>query len=251
MRFRTCYEGENDTTPGGNGNDELNKPTLTQEQFNAAIAKEKKAWQTKQQQLAQQLDEIKKSATMTAEQKTALEQQIEELRNANLSVEERARLAKEKVEKEWKEKYEASDGQAQTWRKRHDDLKISHDLRQAAIEAGVLPNSIKFVEAVLRPLTRLVEENDDDGQPAGKYTVKIKFSDKTKEGKPFMGDYTIAETLARMKDTPEEYGSLFETDKKGGLGANNGQPGKKTNLKNMPTGEYIRRRREDPASVGK
>jgi flagellar biosynthesis GTPase FlhF len=228
----------------------IDDPIKTQEQLNSVLKREKEKFRKDREKLAKQLEDHKNSARLTQEQKEALEAQIEELRNQTMTAEERARHQLTKTQKEAEEKLLHATGSAKNWENRYQDLRIGYEISSAAVLCDVLPNSVQFVEALLRPRTRLVQEIDAEGKPIDHFTAKVKFDDTDKDGKPITLDLQIGEAVKRMKELPEKYGNLFKGTASSGLGGNTGTPGKKPNVAKMTTEEYMEARKKDPASIG-
>lgn len=247
-----CYDdGDDDLgttgTTGATGTDEVVKD---QAQLNAVLKREKEKFRKEREKLAQQLEQHKNTSRLSTEEKTALETQIEELRTTNLTVEERARHQLTKAQKDAKDALDAETGKAKKWETQYHDLKIGHDIVSAASLHEVLPGSMDLVEAYLRPKTRLVPDVDDEGKETGTHTAKVKFQDVDKAGKAVVLDLTVEDTVKRMKELPDKFGSLFKGSANGGVGGNTGAPGKKPNVANMSTAEYMAQRKKDPASLG-
>lgn len=254
-----CYEGE-----GGEGDAAAEAAAAaaaaaaataadkvaTQDQLNAVLKREKEKYRKEREKLVQQLEEHKSNVRLTTEQKEALETQIEELRQATMTTEEKARHQQTKLQKDYEAKLEATTIAAKTWEQRFQDLKIGHTLTNSALTHEVLSNSVVLVEALLRPSTRLVQDVGEDGQPLDSWTAKVKFADNDKDGKPIVLDLTVDEAVKRMKELPDKFGNLFKGTANGGLGGSTGAAGKKPNLDNMSTEQYMEQRKKDPASVG-
>jgi len=230
--------------------------TFTQEDVDRIVqdrlAKATKSAHAEKQKLIDQLQQVQEGAGTTAAQKEALEAQIEELRVSMLSSTEQERRKQEKLDKDWQTKHDAAVQTSKGWQDRHNSLLIGHEISRASIAHKVLPNSVEFVDAKLRPIARLVEKLGDDGKPNGDYEAKVKIQSPNKEGKLVELDLTIDEAIKTLKDQPEKYGNLFEGNNAGGLGGGAGQPGKKTDVRTMVDNpaEYMRLRKSDPASVG-
>lgn len=249
-----AYEGE-DTTPGGAGDDTTpggagDETVKDQAQLNAVLKREKEKYRKDREKLTKQLEELQGNVRLTAEQKEALESQIEELRTQTMTADERARHKETKLQKDFEAKLTAASDSSKQWESRYHDLRIGYEITQASSAHEVLPNSVPFVEAVLRNRTKLVPNVTEDGQPDGTFTAKVKFDDVDAKGKPIVLDLTVEETVKRMKELPDKYGNLFKGANNGGLGGGTGAPGKKANPAKMSTEEYLAARRKDPASVG-
>lgn len=222
-------------TGGGNGNE---TKTFTEEQVNKLIeerlVRDRKKAQEEKAQLVKQLETLKTSG-MGADERKAFEEQLESLRNETLTKEELAAKAKAKLEKDYQARLEAATGEVQAWQSQYTDMRIGHAISSQADAAEVLPQSKKFAEAILRPLTRLVPVLDADNKPIpGAFTEMVKFPSKDKDGKPVTLDISISEAFKQMKDTPEEYGTLFKAHSNGGIGAGNyGTPDKPADIAKM------------------
>jgi Small-conductance mechanosensitive channel len=220
----------------------------TQEQLNAVLKREKEKFRAADEKRAKQLEEFQASSRLTAEQNAQLTAQIEELRSAHLSTEEKARRDKERLDKEWQGKHEAAATQAKQWQQNYTGLKIGYEISAAAGKHKVLPPNVKFVEAFLGPRTRLVEV-EVDGKPSGDFTAMVKFPDSDKDGKSIVVDLSVPDAVKRMKELPEEYGYLFEAPAGGGVGGGSGTPGKKKGVADLSTAEYIEARKKDRKAV--
>lgn len=221
----------------------------SQAELNNVLKREKEKFRKDREKLTKQLEDLR-SASMSSEQKEALENQIEELRSQTLTVEERARHQLTKAQKDAQAALDSETTKAKTWESRYHDLKIGHEIVSAASSHEVLPGGVELVESFLRPKTRLVPDLDDEGKETGTYTAKVKFNDTNKEGKAVVLDLPVADAVKRMKELPEKFGSLFKGSANGGVGGNTGTPGKKPNVAGMTTAEYMEARKKDPASVG-
>lgn len=224
--------------------------TFTQDQVNAFLKTEKEKARAEREKTIKELETLQSTVQMTEQQKAAMEQQIETLRNANLTAEEQARRAKEKLETDYNTKLQATEAEKNQWASDYQNLKIGYEINSAATTNGVLDNSVRFVEALLRPQTRLVPDVGDDGKPTGTHTAKVRFQDVDKGGKPIVVDYTIPEAVKRMKEKPEEYGNLFRATTTGGTGTVSGTPGRKPNVATMSMDEYMAARKANPSAVG-
>lgn len=231
---------------GGGGDDNVRD----QNHLNSVLKREKEKMKAEREAQAKKLEQFQQSVRLTEEQNQALTAQIEELRAANMTVEEQARRNKEKADKEWGEKLKGAEEKASSWQRNYTDFRIGYEINAGGTTSGVIPQQMKFAEAFLRPNTRLVEDVDEDGKPTGTFTAKVKLASKdSKTGKPIVLDLSVPDAFKAMKEQPEEYGYLFEAHTKGGLGSQSGTPGKKPNVAKMSTAEYIEARRKNPNLV--
>lgn len=233
--FFVCYEGE------GAGEE-----TFTQTQVNTFLAEEKRKQQKKQQELATELEQLKKNASLTIEEKKTLEKRIEELQNQYMTAEEKARHASEIVQKQAEEELKQLVEERDSWQQRHSYLLIDTEITKSAIENKAY--HFEQIAALLRPNTKLVEQLGEDSKPTGEYIPRVRFQDTDKKGKPINLDLTVSEAVKRMTELPQ-YGNLFEGGKKGGAGGTGSETNTKIDLariaKDDPV-QYRKLRKEQP-----
>lgn len=222
----------------------------SQDQLNTVLKREKDKFRTERAALITQLETIQSDAKTTSETKAALETQLEELRKANMSSEERARLEKAKLEKDYNSKLEVTSNEVKQWRSKHDSLLTGYSITGAATQHGVVATGVPFLESYLQPRSKLVEVADAEGKGTGKYVAKVTLTVPDKDGKAVDVEYNMADGVKQMKDMPEQFGFLFASTAASGLGAGTGTPGKKPNVANMTPQQYMEARKKDPASLG-
>lgn len=243
------YEGEGEGDGGGDPPvtppatpPAGDKKTFTQDELNKILADDRKKHQAQNQKVVLELENLKKSKTLTDKQKEELQTRIDEINNAMMTKEQLAAKDKEKLEKTYKEQLNSVTGERDTWKNRFTNSTINNVIiREAAVADAFDPDSLI---ALLGPNTRLAEDQDGEGAPLGTFTPKVKFNDTDKEGKQVTLDLTIPEAVKRMKDIPK-YGYLFKNTAVGGLGGNSGAggPGKKPNVKDMSVSQYREHRK--------
>lgn len=204
--------------------------TFTQDELNAILAKEKKSFQEKMDAQKQemlklngQLEEISKTSKLTAEEKEALQKEIEESRSKLLTAEERATQAAEKLKKESEANLTKVKSEAESWKSLFTETTISREILSAAMEESAFNSN--DVVSLLRPMSRITEVVDDKGKPTGQYAVTIKMKVK-EEDKEIDKDLTPQEAVKILRET-KAY--LFKATDKGGEGGrpNSGGSGPK------------------------
>lgn len=267
--FLTCYDNEGGEATGdeqgGNSEDQnagnppipapANGKALTQAEVDKIVEdrlkRERKKAQGERETLARELEALKaKGAGLTEAEKQELTDQIEKLKTAHLSAEEKARLAKSKADKEWEQKHQLATAERDSWKKQYEEYRVLNEIQSAALEAGASPQSLRFFQSLLGPQTRLAPEVGDDGKPVGTHTARVRMQGK-KDGKSVDLDFTVPDAVKYMKDSPEEYGMLFLSDLTPGLGGNNGASGKKPSVNSeMSMEEYLKLRASNPKGLG-
>ena len=246
---RNSYEGEGAsgasgasgaTGAGNTGPDPAQK--FTQDEVNRVLAADRRKHQEAQRKLAEELEGLRNSARMTAEEKEALAAQIDELQKQYLTKEELAKRAAEKAAKEQAERQKSLTSEVENWKNRYTKERIGTTITHAAVKHEAF--SPVQIQAILGPMTRLVEVVGADGKPSGEFEPKVMFPDVDKEGKSITLELDVDAAVARMKELPEAYGNLFKGSKSGGVGQDgSGKPGKKVDI--------VKLAKEDPAGYRK
>jgi len=236
-------EGNGESEGKGKGKGEGEEKTFTQEQVNTFLATEKRRTQETQRQLASELEELRKTAKLTNDEKAELSKRIEELQAQFMTKEEKARQDADRAKKEYDGKLEMTTKERDEWKTKHEKLAIDTELMRCAANAD--PPAVRYeqISAILAPKTRLVEKLNDEGQSTGEYEPKVSFPDKDKEKKPIILELTIEEAVTRMTEL-EQYDNLFQAKKKSGLGAT-GSTGKSGQI------DIVKIAKEDPATYRK
>ena len=228
---------------------------FTQTNLNTYLAEEKRksavTAKAREHKILTELQELKKSASLTAEEKETLEKRIEDLQTQNMTAEEKARRAEELAEKKTAEQVTVLTKERDNWQLKHADLVINHAIITAATQGEQKALFHEQILAILKPRTRLVETLDDDGKPTGNFEPKVSFPDQDKEDNPIILELTVPETVKRMKEL-EQYGNLFDGGKKGGLGGTGSQtPGGKLDLAKIAKEDPARYREERKKRLSK
>lgn len=198
-------------------NDEPPK-TFTQDEVNAFLAKEKKEWQTKNEKLVKELEELKKNTTLSEEQKSTLQKQIDEIKSNYETEADRQKRQVAEKEAAWTKEKEMLAGEAKTWRTRYERSRIARDIRDAANTHGAI--SADDIYLNLKDNAEIVEINDEEGKPSGEFNVIVR-RNEVKDGKTIPLKLTPSEAVERMKKDTQRYGHLFRASQPGGTGGNN------------------------------
>lgn len=208
--------GDGGGAGGGTGDDE--KPKFSQKQLNKILADDRRKHEDRVKTTVSQLEEFKKSKTISDQERQRLTQQIDELNNSLLTKEEQAKKEREKREKEYKSTLEGVSTEREFWRGQYAEETTRNQILMAARESEAVREE-QLIE-LLMPKTRLVEVLDGEGKPTGRWSPKIKYRTKNDKDEEVELDLTIQETVKRMKDEPGRFGNLFKSGLNGGLGGN-------------------------------
>jgi hypothetical protein len=211
-------EGEKTGSPTPTPTTPTPTPTFTQDDVNKFVAEERRRQKKANEATIKQLEDLKKTAQLTAEEKERLETRIEDLKNESLTKEQIAKKeAKKEAERIEREK-EQLHKEALKWKSKYEESTIDRELLDAAGTDAYNPT--QFLD-ILRPKTRLVEELDEDNQPTGRWIAKVRLSGKDKDGKAITFDLTPPEAVKQMKEMSDDYGNLFRSGANSGTGGNN------------------------------
>lgn len=220
--------GEGDPGGGEGTIGEDGKKTFTQEDVNRIMAENKRNLQKKNQELISQLEQAKKAGNLSSGERSKLNERIEALENEMLTKEELAKKEQQKLIKQHQSKLEELTGELDSWKQRYTQSTITREITDAAVNYDAYHPS--QIVAMLRPNTRLVEAVDQEGQPTGELTPKVKFNTVDKDGKPLQLDLSVGEAVKQMKDM-DEYLNLFKGEGTAGIGGHNVGSGKKLDVK--------------------
>jgi predicted RNA-binding protein with EMAP domain len=194
--------------------------TFTQDQVNTLLAEEKRKGQKANEKTIRQLEELKKSGGFSVEDKQQLENRIEELKTEYMTKEELSKREQDKLKREAKKAQEDLAKERDNWKERYTNYAIEQDIYNASHDDAY--NPLQIIN-LLRPMTRLVEELDDDNKPTGRLISKVRLSGKDKSGNIVTLDLAPPEAIQQMKEMPE-HGNLFKSGAHSGVGGV-GSPG--------------------------
>lgn len=259
---RPLFDNEptgDDTGAGGGGTPPAQKTpaskSFTQDEVNSILARERKTLQTQNQTLVAQLETIQQAANTTAEQRAELETQIEKLRATFTTDAERAAQQAKKLKDEYDGKLKSTEESAKSWQSRYAKAEIGRAISDAAVAHKA--RRAELIAAVLQPMTQIEETIGEDGKPTGEYAPVVNFEDINAEGKPVVLKLRVNDAVKRMRELPDLYGVLFDSDVAGGAGgsAPNSSRGKGGKINPMELAKqdpaaYAAYRKKNPGEFG-
>jgi hypothetical protein len=169
-----------------------------------------------------ELEKLRENVKLTEEERDNLTQRIESLTNQHLTKEQLAAKEQDKLKKSFTEELENQKKEAQSWQERYTTGEIHRSLTDSAVsEDAVVPHQIV---SILKPMTKLVEVVDKDGNKTGVYQPTVTVHDE-KDGKPITLEMTTTEAVKWMKDH-RDYQNLFKNGSNSGMGQYSGKGGK-------------------------
>lgn len=225
--------------PGAGGGD-VTFSEAQQAKVNKLLADERRKAQEANKQLVSELETRKQQQGLSEQEKQDLQKRIDDLTSTFTTKEEQAKTEIGKLQKKYDTDIKTKDEEAKAWRQRYENRLKTVDLRDAAHKAGAIRP--EQVEKLLWDQTVVEEELDDAGKPTGEFVTKVNFVGKDKEGKPVKLKLSVPDAIKAMTEAPEEYGNLFESKAKGGVGQapnqGGGTNGNIPNIENMTPQEW-------------
>lgn len=205
---------------------------VPQTKVNSLVAAEKRKYEETAKKALAELEQIKQSANMTAQEKQSLEERMESLRNEFLTKEELAKKEKASLEKKYQSDLESEKAASQAWRERYTSATIERSIADAAIQHKAF--NAKQIEAILKPATKLEEVLDESGKPTGAFKPVVAFNDVDDRGEPVMLKLTPSEAVKRMS-SKDEFFNLFKSEATGGVGGYNTASARPTDMRAIAT----------------
>lgn len=232
--------------PKGSGEEQK----FTQEDLNKHVAKERRKLQGKNEELAKELEAANKGRELSTEEKANLEKALEDLRTAHMTDQEVAKRERAKISKAAKERETTLVAERDEWQARYQNSTISRAITDAAVRHEAY-NSTQ-IDAILRPMTRLVEKQDDAGTGTGDFSARVKMPAINTEGTSVELDLTVDEAVKHMLEDTDSYGNLFKSIVKSGLGLDNA-PAKVGNIdiSKLTPAQYRKHRDEIKAAASR
>ena len=228
---------------------------FTQDDLNRFLADDRRKHIQKYESLEGAYKEALENQTLTAEQRAKLQEQLEDVQKRFRSKEQQLEMDKKALEERYTSDTKKLQDSVIIWEAKYKSSVTDRSLLDAAVQNDSF-NPMQIV-GLLRPMTRMVEQIGDTGQPTGELVPMIDFPDiDTNTGESIMTRRTPEEAVRRMKELPEQYGNLFKSNVVSGIGAGSAtgglSPGAdgRVDPKKLTTEQYIKLRRENPAALG-
>lgn len=241
----SCFDGEGAGDPPAGDPPAGDPPkAFSQDEVNKILAEDKRKHQTQYQKLEKQLQDTLNSAKLTGEERTKLEESLEDVRKQLRTKEETAKLEKKQLEDKFSTQITELTKRAELAENRFVDSTIKRDLQDAAVGGDAFSPS--QIVTLLRPMTKMVEDK-----------TMVDFPDISAEtGEPIVKQMTPEEAIKRMKQLPETYGNLFKSGVVGGIGAASatggltpGQNGQ-VDPRKLTMDQYLELRKKNPQALG-
>lgn len=244
--------------PAGKKDDKL----FTQEDLNKVVqdrlAKEQKRNEQRNQDLAKQYESLLATKNLSDEERTKMEESLEDVRKQLRTKDEQAKVDKKASEEKHAKEVAALTERVTKTETRYREEKIARALQDAAVAHEAYNPS--QVVTLLRGHTKLVEATDDAGKPTGEMVVMVDFPDIDSDTKkPVLTQRTPEDAVKRMKELPEFHGNMFKPNIVSGLGSHSatggltpGAGGKLSNaqIAKLSMEQYAKIRKDNPELLG-
>lgn len=266
--FILCFDGEGDAGDAGDVGDPGDTGdtgqadgsesasdgdrSFTQADVNRFLADDRRKHEARYKKLEQTMQNQLKNAQLNAGERQKLQQELDDLQASFRTREQQAEYERKKAQQQYESQLKETQERAQRWETLFRSEKIDRSLLDAAGSDAFNPT---LIVDLLRPVTDLKEETNEDGEPTGKLVPMVNFNDiDEKTGEPIKTLRTPTEAVKRMKELPQVYGGLFKSNVVSGVGAGSaeGTVGKtgKVDVTKLSPEQYRKLREENPQALG-
>ena len=220
------------------------------------LADDRRKHQAQIQRVEKMLEETAASKNLTIQEREQLAQQLEDLRKETRTKEQQLAHEKKQLEEQYQKQLADEKKAREEWENRYREGTVERALMDAAVGGDAF--NTNTVMSVLRPMTRLTEITDEKtGKGTGKFKVVVDFPDTDPNtGEPTVTLHTPESAVKRMKELPQVYGNLFKSGVVSGIGSSAATgglasgAGGKVDPRKLTQEQYLKIRAENPALLG-
>ncbi len=218
--------------------------TFTQDEVNRFVSQQHKALLDKNQELVGQLEALQQNKSLTEEERTNLQTQIDQLKSTYETKEQQAKIQYDKDKKKWETTEKTLSTERDAWKTRFEQTGIDNEI---ATEFAADAINIAQIRAILKPVAKYTEVLDE-GKPTGRYQTTVDFEGRDTKGNPVpLKGISLKDAKKAMLEQPDLYGNLFKNTANGGTGvspAGTASNGKIGDIDKMSPAEYAKHREE-------
>lgn len=216
------------------------------------LAKDRKKHEEKYNGLKTTYQDLLASETLSQEDRTKLEQSLEDLKRQHRTKEEQAKHEKKQLQDEYEDQLAHYKGEAVRWETEYKGFRVEKSLLDAAIaHDAFMPSQIL---SIVREWTKLVDVKDENDKPTGQLTPMVDLPDVDADSqKPIITQHTPMGAIERLKELQP---NLFKSNVVSGVGGNSTtggmQPGADGRLdqSELTTEQWMKAYKEDPTKLG-
>jgi hypothetical protein len=251
------FEGEQGGQPAGQPNPDptpqaSGEKKFSQEDLNSYLAQDRRKHQVQLQKMEQNLSALADSKTLSDEDRARTEANLEEVRTALLTTEQRATKEKKALEEAAERRLKAKDEETRRWENLYKESLVEQSLRDAATHHEAF--SSDQIVTQLRHMTRTEEKLDANGKPTGKYKPVVDFPEKAESGETTVTPLSPDAAVKKMKAMPQVYGNLFRGNVVSGIGSGSGAGAPagtgKIDPRKLSMQQYLEIREKNPGLLG-
>lgn len=216
------------------------------------LAKAQKKHQEASKKMETQLQQLLASQSLTDEERSNLETQLEDLRKQFRTKEEQAKIEKRELQTKYETDLDEAKKSATYWENQYKSSTIARALQDAAVQEDAFKP--QQVVTLLREHTKLVEATDENGKGLGKLIPMVDLPDVEAETqRPIVTQRTPEDAVKRLKELDP---NLFKANVVSGVGGSSATGGAtpgsdgKVDAKELTPEQYMKIRRENPSALG-
>lgn len=215
-----------------------NTKTYTQEEYEKAINAEKQRANNANKATLAELTKLRETAQLTENERTTLNNKINELEASLMTKEELAQRKIDELNNKAKNDLDNSIKESTRWKGLFETSLIDRALLDAAVKENAFDPGV-FAKLLKDNVSILSDE------AAGTYKVVVKLNSRNKEGKPVELTLSPDDAIKHLKEQPQ-YGYLFKGTNTSGTGGNNNMTGDlaKLDLSAMSLEDYRKYREQ-------
>ena len=229
---------------------------FSQEDLNRILADDRRKHQAALQRAEKTLEEMAASKNLTLQEREQLAQQLEDMRKETRTKEQQLAYERKQLEEQFQKQLTDEKKAREMWEQRYRGETVERALMDAAVGGDAF--NTNTVMSVLRPLTRLTEITEEKtGKSTGRFKVVVDFPDTDPTtGDPTESLLTPESAVKRMKELPQIYGNLFKSGVVSGIGSSSATGGLasggggKVDFRKLTQQQYMEIREKNPELLG-
>ncbi len=237
---------DDDSTPT---NKESEKK-FTQEELNKVVAKEKRKFEDKHNELMSQVEELKQFANLKDEDRKRFEEKVQELQSSKLTTEQKYQKELKSLQDQFESTKTQLNEATEFWRNQFSTERKRNDILSAATANEHKAYNPNQIYDLLAPKTEVKPIIDDQGKETGDYQTVTKIRTKDNDGSDVTVEMPVKDAVKHMFDNPDEYGNLFESNLKGGIHSSNNNRDQDGVILGEGSAKYRETRKKHPDKVG-
>lgn len=216
------------------------------------LAKDRKKQEERYTTLEGTYSDLLANQALSADERTKLEDQLEDLQKQNRTKEEQAKHEKKQLQERYETELDQYKADAVRWEAQYKDFLVEKSLMEAAVSNDAfMPQQIL---SIVREWTKLVDAVDESGKPTGRLTPMVDLPDVDADtGKPIVTQRTPSEAIERLKELQP---NLFKSNVVSGVGGNSTTGGVipgadgRIDPRELTTDQWMKQYKDDPTKLG-